>query len=328
MNLLRRLAIGLGGLALGWGAATHAAEADNYPDRPIKIVVAFSAGGGIDILARTVGEELGKDWGTSVVVENKPGGSGNIGTAYAARAKPDGYTQLMSVSTMVMTPTFMGDAGFDPIDDFEPVTQVATGYLAFVTRPDFEGTTVQEAIELARQSPGDLNYGSPGPGTPHHLAMELLRQEADFDAVHVPYKGSAELVRGLLAGQVDFAFLPVHQALELSRADKLKMLSAGGAERTDVTPDVPSLAEATGIDDIDVDMWYALFLPKNTPQGIVDKLHAEVSKILEKDEVIERLNAVGLAPVSSTPEELADLTRADFERWAEVIEAAGIRPGS
>jgi len=222
----------------------------------------------------------------------------------------------------------MEDVGFDPVEGFEPVTQVAMGYLAFVAKPDFEGSTVQEAIELAQKSPGALNYGSPGPGTPHHLAMELLRQKADFDAVHVPYKGSAELVRGVLAGQVDFAFLPVHQALELSRAEKIKMFSAGGTERTQATPDVPSLSEATGIEDIDVDMWYALFLPKGAPQEIVNKLNAEVANILEKEEVIERLQAVGLAPVTSTPEELADLTQKDLERWAEVIDAAGIRPGS
>ncbi|HLR50483.1 MAG TPA: tripartite tricarboxylate transporter substrate binding protein [Candidatus Sphingobacterium stercoripullorum] len=328
MSLFNHLVLAIGGVLLGFGATAHAAEIDNYPDRPIKTVVAFSAGGGIDILARTIGEELGKDLDTSVVVENKPGGSGNIGTAYAARAKPDGYTQLMSVNTMIMTPSFMGDVGFDPIDDFEPVTQVAMGYLALVARPDFEGSTVQEAIDLAQQSPSELNYGSPGPGTPHHLAMELLRQEADFDAVHVPYKGSAELVRGVLAGQVDFAFLPVHQALELSRADKLIMLSAGGANRTEVTPDVPSLAEATGIEGIDVDMWYGLFLPKGTPPEIIEKLNSEVGKILEKEEVIESLKAVGLAPVSSTPKELADLTQADLERWAQVIETAGIRPNS
>src|SRR5699024_2426431 len=234
----------------------------------------------------------------------------------------------MSVNTMIMTPSFMGDVGFDPIDDFEPVTQVAMGYLALVARPDFEGSTVQEAIDRAQQSPSELNYGSPGPGTPHHLAMELLRQEADFDAVHVPYKGSAELVRGVLAGQVDFAFLPVHQALELSRADKLIMLSAGGANRTEVTPDVPSLAEATGIEGIDVDMWYGLFLPKGTPPEIIEKLNFEVVKIQEKEDVIESLKAVVLAPVSSTPKELADLTQADLERWAQVIETAGIRPNS
>src|SRR5699024_1881476 len=134
MSLFNHLVLAIGGVLLGFGATAHAAEIDNYPDRPIKTVVAFSAGGGIDILARTIGEELGKDLDTSVVVENKPGGSGNIGTAYAARAKPDGYTQLMSVNTMIMTPSFMGDVGFDPIDDFEPVTQVAMGYLALVAR--------------------------------------------------------------------------------------------------------------------------------------------------------------------------------------------------
>jgi tripartite-type tricarboxylate transporter receptor subunit TctC len=299
--------------------------AGNYPNHPIKIVVPFSPGGGIDILARSIGQELTGAWKVPVVIENRPGASGNIGTDYVARSEPDGYTYLMTANTIIMTPSLMSGVNYQPTKDFAPVSEVAIGYLALVTRPGFPAKNVRELIELAKSEPGKLNYGSPGPGTPHNLAMELLKQKADFNAVHVPYKGSAELVSGVLAGQVDFAFLPVHQALQLARAGKLQMLAAGGAARTAVTPDVPSLAEATGIRDIDVDMWYGLYLPTGTPPAIVQKLNAAVNRILKMPHIAKSLGDVGLGPSGGTPDELAALTRDDLQRWAHVIQVAGLK---
>lgn len=214
---------------------------------------------------------------------------------------------------------------FNPVKDFSPVTTVALGSLALVTRAGFPATSVKALVELARTQPGKINYGSPGNGTPHHLAMEMLKTRAGFDVVHIPYKGSATLVTDLLGGQVDIAFLPVHQALQYVRAGKMQMLAAGGAQRAAVTPDVPSLAEATGISDIDVDMWYALYLPAGTSPDIVATVNREVNAILRMPDVQQTLSSQGLQATGSTPEALAELTRKDFARWADVIRKANLQ---
>ncbi|MBN9475677.1 MAG: hypothetical protein ABS43_04960 [Bordetella sp. SCN 67-23] len=302
--------------------AAHADE--SYPTRPIRIIVPFSAGGGIDVLGRTIGQKLSEAWQYAAVVENRPGASGNIGTDLAARAAPDGYTYLMTANTIIMTPSFMQGVTFDPVKDFAPVMPIAIGSLALVTRPDFPAKSVPQLIELARKQPHKLNYGSPGPGTPHHLAMELVKQRAGIDVVHVPYKGSGGLVNDVLSGQVDLAFVPVHQALQFARAGKMQMLAAGGTRRTAVTPDIPSLAEASGIADVDVDMWYGLYLPAGTPPSIVDKVNAEVTQILKMPDVVKSLSMQGLQPSGGTPDDLARLTRDDLKRWAGVIRQAGL----
>ncbi|AZG10461.1 tripartite tricarboxylate transporter substrate binding protein [Pigmentiphaga sp. H8] len=305
--------------------AACAAHADEpYPTRPIRIIVPFSAGGGIDVLGRTIGQKLSETWQYAAVVENRPGASGNIGTDLAARAAPDGYTYLMTANTIIMTPSFMQGVTFDPVKDFAPVMPIAIGSLALVTRPDFPARSVPQLIELARKQPHKLNYGSPGTGTPHHLAMELVKQRAGIDVVHVPYKGSGGLVNDVLSGQVDLAFVPVHQALQFARAGKMQMLAAGGTRRTAVTPDIPSLAEASGIADVDVDMWYGLYLPAGTPPAIVAKVNAEVARILKMPDVVKSLSMQGLQPSGGTPDDLARLTRDDFQRWAGVIRQAGL----
>ncbi|VCU70080.1 Tripartite tricarboxylate transporter family receptor [Pigmentiphaga humi] len=307
-------------------AAATAAHADeSYPSRAIRIIVPFSAGGGIDVLGRTIGQKLSEAWQNAAVVENRPGASGNIGTDLAARAAPDGYTYLMTANTITMTPSLMQNVGFDPVKDFSPVMPIAVGSLALVTRPDLPAKTVQELFAMARQSEKKLNYGSPGTGTPHHLAMELVKQRANIDMVHVPYKGSGGLVNDVMSGQVDLAFVPVHQALQLARAGKMQMLAAGGTRRTDVTPDIPSLAEASGIADVDVDMWYGLYLPARTPKPVIDKINAEVNRTLRMPDVIKSLSMQGLQPSGGTPDDLARLTRDDLQRWAAVIRQARLK---
>jgi tripartite-type tricarboxylate transporter receptor subunit TctC len=324
MRTLKSLIAVIGTVVCAFMSSAPASAADTYPDHPIKIVVPFSPGGGIDILARTIGQQLTGQWKSGVLVENKPGASGNIGTDYAARSAPDGYTWLMTANTIVMTPSLM-PVNFKPKQDFTPVTEVAVGYLALVTRPGLAAKNVHDLIALAKAEPGKLSYGSPGTGTPHHLAMELLKQKADFNVLHVPYKGSAELVSGVLSGQIDMAFLPVHQALALAHAGKLQMLAAGGATRTAVTPDVPSLAEGSGIKDIYVDMWYGLYLPAGASPELVRKINAAVNEILKMPAVAKSLADVGLAPKGSTPEQLAAMTATDLSRWADVIKVAGLK---
>ena len=297
----------------------NALAQEQYPNRLIKLIVPFSPGGGIDILGRTLAPQLGERLKVPVVVENKPGASGSIGTETAAKSPADGYTVLVSVNTIIIVPSLAKSVPYDPVKDFAPVLPLALGSLSLVVHPSIKVTTVKEFIELAKSRPGKMNYASPGNGTPHHLAMELFKQRAGIDLVHVPYRGSAGYVTDLIGGQIEAAFMPIHQALPLVQAGKLVMLAAGGTQRAAVTPNVPSLAEAAEIKDIDVDMWYAMYLPAGTPKEIVARLNREVNAILKLPAVASALSQQGLQPTGGTPEELGSLTSNDLARWAKVI---------
>jgi tripartite-type tricarboxylate transporter receptor subunit TctC len=298
----------------------------SFPDKPIRIIVPFTPGTGIDILARTLGQKMGEDWKTAVIVENKPGASGNIGTEAAAKAQPDGYTLLMTASTIVLNRSLFKSIPYDPVKDFAPVAPLAIGRLALVTHPSVAAKSVNEFIALAKREPGKLNYGSPGNGTPHHLAMELFKSWTGIDVVHVPYKGTAGAVSDLIGGQIQVMFLPVHVALPFVTAGKLNMLAAGGTERASATPNVPSLAEAAGVRDIDTDIWYALYAPAGTPKAIIDKLNGEMNALLHAPSTVETLAKQGLQPTGGMPDELERLTRTDLARWSAVVREAKIQP--
>lgn len=300
------------------GCAAVCAQ-DPYPSRPIRLLVPFSAGGGIDILGRTLAQQLGETLKVPVVVENKPGASGNIGTEAVAKAPADGYTVLVTVNTIVMVPSMGKAVPYDPVKSFAPVAPLALGVLSLVTHPSASGTSVRDFIDYAKSNPGRMSYASPGSGTPHHLAMELFKQRAGIDLLHVPYKGSAGFFTDVVGGQVQAAFMPIHQALPMVQSGKLRMLAAGGTKRSAVTPGVASLAEAAGISDIDVDMWYALYLPAGTPRDVVARLNREVNAVLKLPAVASTLSQQGLTPTGGTPEELAALTANDLARWAKVI---------
>ncbi len=237
-----------------------------YPNRPLRIVVPYTAGTGIDILARATGQKLSERLKVAVVVDNRPGASGNIGTETVAKAAPDGYTLLMTASTHVTNAALQTSVPYDPARSFTPIGPTAIGNLALVVHPSVPAKSVQELVALARAQPGKLNYASPGSGTPHHLAMELFKLHFKVDLTHVPYKGTAGAVTDLLGGQVQVMFLPVHVALSQVQAGKLRMLAAGGAKRSPVTPDIPSLADE-GVTDIDVDIWYAMLGSGGVTQG-------------------------------------------------------------
>jgi tripartite-type tricarboxylate transporter receptor subunit TctC len=296
-----------------------------YPDRPVRIIVPYTPGTGIDILARVLGDKLAQKWGVAVVVDNRPGASGNIGTEAASKAPPDGYTLLMQASTHVTNVALQGSVPYDPIKGFTPIGPAAIGSLALVVHPSVPAKSVQELVALAKAQPGKLNYASPGSGTPHHLAMELFKQHFGVDIVHVPYKGTAGAVTDLVSGQVQAMFLPVHVALPQVQAGKLRMLAAGGARRSAVTPDVPSLAEE-GVNDIDVDIWYALLGPPGLSKEQVDFLNRELNAQLKEAEVRETLMKQGLAPTPGTPEEVARTIETDLDRWTRLIRAAKIKP--
>ena len=311
--------------ALG-GWASVAAAQEPYPSKPIKLIVPFTPGTGIDILARTLGQKIGDDWKIGVVVENHPGASGNIGTEAVAKSPPDGYTLLTTASTIVLNRSLFKNIPYDPIKDFAPVAPLAIGRLALVTNPSIPAKTVKELIAYAKANPGKLFYASPGNGTPHHLAMEMFKSAAGINLVHVPYKGTAGAVQDLLGGQIAVMFLPVHVALPLVEAGKLDMLAAGGSQRASATPNVPSLAEASGVRDVDTDIWYALYAPAETPKEIVARLNAELNALLKNADTADSLMKQGLQPTGGTPEDLEKLTRTDLERWAKVIRDAKIQP--
>ena len=309
-------------LAMTIGAA-HAQEP--YPARNVRVIVPFSPGTGIDILARTVAVKLGERWKTSVIVDNRPGASGNIGTEAVAKSAPDGYTVLMTASTIVANRGFFKTMPYDAVKDFAPVMPLALGSLAFVTHPSLPVKSVREFIALAKARPGEINYASPGNGTPHHLAMELFKQRTGIDVKHIPYKATGPAVADILGGHVSLMFMPIHVALPYVQAAKLRILAAGGSKRAAATPNVPSLAEAAGVRDVDVDIWYALYAPAGTPAAIVTTLNTDVGAVLREPDTHDTLAKQGLTPTGGTPEELARLTRSDLERWLKVVRDAHIQ---
>ena len=225
-----------------------------------------------------------------------------------------------------MNRTLFKTIPYDPVKDFAPIAPLAVGRLALVTHPSLPVKSVSEFIAYAKANPGKVFYGSPGNGTPHHLAMEVFKSATGINVVHVPYKGTAGAVQDLLGGQINVMFLPVHVALAQVEAGKLTMLAAGGTQRATATPNVPSLAEAAGVRDVDTDIWYALYAPAETPRDIVAKLNAEVNGWLKDPATIDTLTKQGLQPTGGSPEDLATLTRSDLERWAKAIREAKIQP--
>lgn len=324
-RLLRRAIIIFGAIVGAAALATAPFAQAPYPNRPIRIIVPYTPGTGIDVLARVMGQKLGDRLKVAVVVENRPGASGNIGTEAVVKATPDGYTLLMTASTHVTNAALQPSVPYDPVKSFTPIGPAAIGNLALVVHPSVAASSVQELIALAKAQPGELNYASPGSGTPHHLAMELFKLHFKVDLTHVPYKGTAGAVTDLLGGQVQVMFLPVHVALGHVQAGKLRMLAAGGAHRSPVTPDVPSLADE-GVTDIDVDIWYAMLSPAGLSKEQTTLLNAEMNAILADPEVRENLLKQGLNPTPGKPEDLARLIVVDLQRWTKIVRAAGIKP--
>jgi tripartite-type tricarboxylate transporter receptor subunit TctC len=302
-----------------------AAQAQRLSDRPIFLTVPFTPGTGPDLLARIIGEELRQRWGQTVVVDNKPGASGNIGTLAAARAAPDGHTLLMTVNTFVMNASLFKAVPYDPQKSFVPIAEIATGALALVVHPSLSATSVTEFISAAKARPDEINYASPGRGTPQHLAMELFKLTTKTNLRHIPYPGSAGAVRDLVGGQVQAMFLPVHTALPLAEAKQIRILAVGSERRVAQAPDVPTLAEQ-GVAGFDVDLWYAILAPAGTPQPMIERYNAVMNEILAEPNVRAALEKQGLIPAGGPPERLADLIARDQRRWADVIRDAGITP--
>ena len=306
-------------------AAPIISHAQAWPTQPVKIVVPFSPGTGMDILARTVGPKLAEMWGQPVVVDNRPGASGNLGANLVAKSPPDGYTLVMGASTLIINKTLYRDMPYDPIADLEPVGLAANASLFLVANPKLGITTAKDLIAQAKANPGKLVYGSPGIATPHHMAMELFKARAGVDIVHVPFSATGPAVTQLLGGEVPLMFLPVHVAITHVKAGKLVALAAGGSERHPLAPDVPTLAEL-GLRNANTDIWYALWAPARTPASIVNRIQSDLRKALAMPDVREALAKQGMQERDGTPAELRALMDKDFALWADVVRTAGIKP--
>jgi tripartite-type tricarboxylate transporter receptor subunit TctC len=300
------------------------ASAQRLSERPIMIVVPFTPGSGPDVLARIVGEELRKRWNQPVVIDNRPGASGNLGAGFAAKAAPDGHTLVLSVNTFLMNAALYKSMPYDPVKSFDPIVELATGALALAIHPSVPAKTTRELIDYAKAKPGDLTYASPGRGTPQHLAMELFKLTAGVDLRHVPYTGSAGAVKDLAGGHVNAMFIPVHTVLPLAADNQVRLLALGSQQRSSLAPELATLSEQ-GLSGFEVDLWYALSAPAGTPKDIIDRYNAVVNEILASADVKDQLAKQGLVPVGGTPQQLADLIQKDLPRWAKVVKDAGIQ---
>jgi tripartite-type tricarboxylate transporter receptor subunit TctC len=298
--------------------AAHAAAQAAYPSQSIKLVVPYTPGTGMDIIARTVGPKLSERLGQPVIVENKPGASGNIGAEAVAKAVPDGYTLMVTANTLLIASNLYRSVPFDPLSDFAPISLAAWGTLLLTANPKTNIKSLADLIAQAKANPGKLTYSSPGVGTPHHMSMELLKDLTGASLLHVPYKGSAGALTDLVSGVVDVGFVPIHVAMPFVQAGRLNALAVGSAKRHPNAPGIPTLQEL-GIKGADVDMWYAFMAPKGTPATIVSRLDAELRAILSLPEIKANFDKQGMDAASSSPEELNALMRRDNARWSEVI---------
>ncbi|RSZ33404.1 tripartite tricarboxylate transporter substrate binding protein [Variovorax beijingensis] len=321
MKLLRHLASTLLLVCLPLAAA---AQAGDFPNKAIRIVVPFPPGGATDAAARLVAVKMGEHWGQPVVVDNRAGAGGNVGSDLVAKAPADGYTLVMGVTgSHAINTSLYSKMPYDPVADFVAISQVAVVPNVLVVHPSVPAKNLAELVALARKEPGKLNYASLGNGTAAHLGMEMLKSEAGVDIAHVPYKGSAPAVSDLLAGQVQMMVDGLPSALPHVKAGKLRAIALTSLRRAPSLPDLPTIAET--YPGFYADAWSGLFAPKGTPQPVVDKLSAEVQRILKLPDVREKLTALGAEPVGSTQAEFAAHVKREIDKWAKVVKTSGAK---
>jgi len=305
--------------------AAPVAAQDAYPNRPVHWIVPFPAGGPTDTLSRIFAAKLGEQWGQSVVVENKGGASGAIGSDFAAKSAPDGYTLILGTqSTHGSNLIFFPNLPYDPIKDFQPLALIGTACMALVTAPSVPANTPKELVEWIRKQDGGVNYASAAPGSSQHVAAELLVKRAGIKATHVPYRGSSAAMPDLMSGRVTFMFDNLPSALPQARAGKVKALAQTCATRSPSAPDLPTMEES-GFPDFAIEGWYGIFAPAKTPRPIVDKLSADINKALKAPDSMERWKDLGFDPIGSTPEAFAERQKADLAYWRQMIEYTGIK---
>ncbi len=324
LTILRAPLILFAVLYLQSGLVTVAAS-QTYPAKPVRIVVPYPPGGPTDIMSRLLGQKLSDSLAQPVLIENRAGAGGGVGSEYVARAQPDGYTLLWGTGgTHGINPSLYPKLPYDAIKDFSPVSLVGLGTNVLVIHPALGATSVSDLISIAKAKPGQLNFSSSGNGATSHLAGELFKTVAGVQIAHIPFKGAAPAIVALVAGEVDLAILDMPALLPHIRSGKLKVLGISSAKRSQVLPDIPTLIES-GLPGMDVSSWHGVFSPAGTPRATVTRLSTEIARIVRQPEVIERFMTQGAEPVGSTPEQCAAFVVSEISRWAKVVKASGAK---
>jgi len=312
-------------IALAVASSACTALAQGYPSKPVKVVVTFPPGGTPDIYGRIMSAELAKAWGQSVVVENRTGAGGTIGTDFVAKSAPDGYTLLFAAdATITIAPHLYSKLPYDPVRDLAPIVNVTAGPFVLMANPAFPPNNVKELIALVHAQPGKISYASSGAGGQQHLAMESIRTMAgNMDMIHVPYKGFGQGIADVLANQVPLIFGGITASIQLTRSGKLKALGVTGPKRAKALPDVPAIAET--LPGFDITAWYGFMAPAGTPREIVKKIHDDSVAVIKRADFLERLDKDGIEPVGNTPEEFAAEIKRDLARWEKIVKAAGAK---
>jgi tripartite-type tricarboxylate transporter receptor subunit TctC len=304
-------------------AASLSGAAAQEPGRTITIIVPYTAGTGPDILARLIGEALHQRFRQPVIVENKPGASGNIGTEAAARAAPDGHTLLLIASPFTQNVALFKTVPYDPVKSFAPIVMVAEGSVGLAINRSMPVTSTKMFIDYVKAHPGQVNYASPGRGTPQHLAMELFKLATGIDVKHVPYKGSPAAIQDVVGGHVSAMFVPIHVGLPLAQDNQIRLLAVASKERVKVAPDTPTLLEQ-GIYGVEIDFWFGMLAPAGTPQETVARYNSAVNEIIRSPQIADKMTIQGLVPLGGSAEQFAEYIPKDLAKWRKVIEAAGL----
>ena len=311
-----------------WSALAAVAGAQpepaKYPTKPIRLISPFAPGGGSDRVARMLTPDLGEAWGESVIVDNRPGAGGSVGTELAARSSPDGYTLVMATASTIVINPLVGKVGYDAARDFSAVVHTSTVPLVLVVHPSVPAKNVKELIAHARASSTRMNYASSGEGTITHLAGELLKKLANVDLVHVPYRGGGQAIVDLMAGHVQLGFLNMLEAVPQIKAGRLRALGVSTPSRSPVMPNVPTIAES-GIPGFDVIQWSGVLAPAGVPRSVILKWNSEVNRILSRADTRERLAAAGADPGGGSPEQFTNLIQADIGKWAKLVKSIGVQ---
>ncbi len=325
MRVTRRWSVGCVLAVLASGSLPAAAQAP-WPAKPITYVVPFAPGGNTDTLARLIGQKLSPVLGQPIVVENKPGAGGNVGSGFVAKAKPDGYTILGgTISSHAINASVYPDLPYDVVKSFEPVILIGTGPLVLVASASTPYKSLQDVIAAAKAKPGELTFASAGPGTSPHLAGELFKLNAQIDIRHVPYRGSGPAVTDVMAGHVPLMFDTALVVGSHVRAGKLRALAVASSKRLDSMPEVPTAAES-GMPGFEVGTWQAIFAPAGTPKPIVQRLNTEIAQILKMPDIQAKLAELGLSPSGGSPEDLGEFQKAEIAKWAKVVKEANVKP--
>jgi tripartite-type tricarboxylate transporter receptor subunit TctC len=311
-------------LSLLAALASLGAQAQPFPAKPVRFIVPFATGGASDIVGRVVGQKLGEVWGQTVVIDNRAGGSGMIGTELVARAAPDGYVLLVVEPTFAITPGLFAKVPFDVQKDFVPIVQLGQAPQVLVVHPSVPVKTVKELIALAKAKPGQLNFASPGTGTTGHLGLELFKMMAKVDMVHIPYKGAGPAVADLLGGQISVAVVSVSSAQTNIKAGRLRALGVTSEKRFSGLPDIPTIAEAA-LPGFDTLQWWGLVAPRATPPELVNKIAADFGRLAASIEMKERMLALGAETVASSPERFAAFIRDEIDKWGKLVRASGAK---